>query len=114
MKSERISKVRLHFNQRIRESAKLRGLLVIDQAILHEEAGIKKRLLELVAVSKGKEPSWTVGLQRLQALCAHEGTLKRFKYELKQYDLPWKVSFSKAAGSGENVTFTSKPILVET
>lgn len=113
-KSERISKVRLHFNQRIRESAKLRGLLVIDQAILHEEAGIKKRLFELVAVSKGKEPSWTVGLQRLQALCAHEGTLKRFKYELKQYDLPWKVSFSKAAGSGENVTFTSKPILVET
>jgi plasmid replication initiation protein len=103
---KRIEKIRVHFNQRIRESAKLRGLLVIDPAVLHEEAGIKKRLLELVAVSKGKESSWAVGLERLQAMCAHEGTLKRFKYELKQYNLPWKVSFSKAVDSGENVTFT--------
>ena len=111
---KRIDKVRVYFNQRIQESAKLRGLLVIDQTVLHEEAGIKKRLLELVAVSKGKESDWTVGLQRLQALCAHEGALKRFKFELKQYELPWKVSFSKAIGGGENVTFTSKPTLVDT
>lgn len=111
---KRIDKVRVYFNQRIQESAKLRGLLVIDQKILHEEAGIKKRLLELVAVSKGKEPSWIVGLQRLQALCAHEGRLKEFKFQLKSYNLPWKVSFSKAIGNGENVTFTSKPALVET
>ena len=111
---KRIDKVRVYFNQRIQESAKLRGLLVIDQTVLHEEAGIKKRLLELVAVSKGKESDWTVGLQRLQALCAHEGALKRFKFELKQYELPWKVSFSKATGGGENVTFTSKPTLADT
>lgn len=112
-KNGRISKVRLHFNQRIRESAKLRGLLAIDKAILHAEAGIKKRLLELVAVSMGQESSWTVGLERLQSLCAHEGRLKEFKFQLKAYELPWRVSFSKAVGSGENVTFTSKPTLVE-
>ena len=112
--SERISKVRLHFNQRIRESARLRGLLVIDHAVVHEEAGIKKRLLELVAVSKGKEPSWTVGLKRLQALCAHEGRLKEFKFQLNSYELPWRVSFSKAVGDGENVTFTSRSTVVET
>lgn len=105
---KQIDKIRMHFNQRIRASAKLRGLLVIDGAIIHEEAGIKKRLLELVAVSKGKEPTWRVSLERLQAMCAHEGTLKRFKYELKRYDLPWKVSFSKAVGSRENVTFTNR------
>lgn len=105
---KRIDKIRVYFNQRIRESAKLRGLLVIDSAIFHEDAGIKKRLLELVAVSMGRESSWTVGMERLQALCAHEGTLKRFKYELKQYALPWEVTFSKAIHNGGNVTFTAK------
>ena len=82
--------------------------LPIDKTILREEAGIKKRLLELVAVSMGRESSWTVGMERLQALCAHEGTLKRFKYELKQYALPWEVTFSKAIHNGGNVTFTAK------
>ena len=103
-----VDKIRMHFNQRIQESAKLRGLLAIDKIILREEAGIKKRLLELVAVSMGRESSWTVGMERLQALCAHEGTLKRFKYELKQYALPWEVTFSKAIHNGGNVTFTAK------
>ena len=103
-----VDKIRMHFNQRIQESAKLRGLLAIDKTILREEAGIKKRLLELVAVSMGRESSWTVGMERLQALCAHEGTLKRFKYELKQYALPWEVTFSKAIHNGGNVTFTTK------
>ncbi len=112
--NKRVRKIRMYFNQRIRESAKLRGLLVIDQAVVHEEAGIKKRLLELVTVSKGKEPSWTVGLQRLQALCAHEGELKSFKRQLKEYDLPWKIGFSKAIGGGENVTFSSKPTAADT
>ena len=103
-----VDKIRMNFNQRIQESAKLRGLLAIDKIILREEAGIKKRLLELVAVSMGRESSWTVGMERLQALCAHEGTLKRFKYELKQYALPWEVTFSKAIHNGGNVTFTAK------
>ena len=103
-----VDKIRMHFNQRIQESAKLRGLLAIDKAILREEAGIKKRLLELVTVSMGRESSWTVGIGRLQALCAHEGTLKRFKYELKQYALPWEVTFSRTIHSGGNVTFTVK------
>jgi plasmid replication initiation protein len=107
---KRIDKIRVYFNQRIRESAKLRGLLVIDSAIFHEDAGIKKRLLELVAVSVGKESSWTVGLERLQALCAHDGELKEFKRQLKGYELPWKVSFSKTKtiGRNENVTFVGK------
>ncbi|MBK7543178.1 MAG: replication initiator protein A [Candidatus Competibacteraceae bacterium] len=103
--NKRIEKIRIHFNQRIRESAKLRGLLVIDSAIFHEESGIKKRLLELVMVSIGKEQEWTVGLERLQALCAHEGELKEFKRQLKSYEFPWVMSFNKSKVSGENVTF---------
>ena len=103
-----VDKIRMNFNQRIQESAKLRGLLTIDKKILREESGIKKRLLELITVSIGKESSWIVGIERLQALCAHEGELKAFKRQLKEYKLPWSVSFRKALGSSsENVIFTT-------
>ena len=97
----------MHFNQRIQESAKLRGLLTIDKTIFQEESGIKKRILELVTVSMGRESNWTVGIERLQALCAHEGELKAFKRQLKEYKLPWLMNFSRALGGGENVTFAA-------
>lgn len=54
----------------------------------------------------GKESSWIVGLDRLQALCAHDGEAKEFKRRLKGYALPWTVRFSKAIGGGENVTLS--------
>ena len=100
-----VDKIRMNFNHRIQESAKLRGLLTIDNMVFHEEAGIKKRLLELVTVSMGKERNWTVGLERLQALCAHDGQPKEFKRQLKGYELPWKLSFNKSVNRNENVTF---------
>ena len=103
-----VDKIRMNFNHRIQESAKLRGLLAIDNMVFHEEAGIKKRLLELVTVSMGKERSWTVGLERLQALCAHDGQPKEFKRQLKGYELPWKLSFSKGVNRNEKVTFENK------
>ena len=107
----KIERIRLVFNERIVESIKFfKGLLSINQDAINEEAGIKKRLLELVAVSKGKESSWTVSLERLQALCAHEGTAKEFKRQLKEYCLPWSVSFNKAVGGGQNITFTDKTV----
>jgi len=108
-KTGKLEKIRLTFNERIIDSVKLfRGLLSINPDIINEEAGIKKRLLELVAVSKGKDKIWTVGIERLQALCAHEGTLKEFKRQLKEYSLPWDVNFSKAVGTTQNVTFVDK------
>ena len=107
--SGKLERIVITFDERLVESVRYsKGLLVIDKTLLREEAGIKKRLLELVTVSMGKETSWTVGMERLQALCAHEGTLKRFKYELKQYALPWEVTFSKAIHNGGNVTFAAK------
>ena len=105
----KIERIRLVFNERIMESVKLfKGLLSTNPDIINEEAGIKKRLLELVAVSMGKESSWIVGLDRLQALCAHEGEAKEFKRQLRGYELPWAVNFSKAVRGGENVIFSSK------
>ncbi len=107
--SGKLERIAITFDDRLVDSVRYsKGLLVINKALLREEAGIKKRLLELVTVSIGKEISWTVGIERLQALCAHEGTLKRFKYELKQYVLPWEVTFSRTTHNGGNVTFTAK------
>lgn len=107
----KIERIRLVFNERIVESVKLfKGLLSINRDVINEEAGIKKRLLELVAVSKGKESSWTVRLERLQALCAHEGTVKEFKRQLKEYCLPWNVDFNRTVGGGQNITFTDKTV----
>ena len=111
--SGKLERITISFDERLIESVRYsKGLLVINPNLLHEEAGIKKRLLELVAVSIGKETSWTVGLERLRSMCAHEGELKGFKRQLKEYELPWIVSFSKAIGGGENVTFKAKePVL---
>jgi len=106
---EKIERIRFVFNERIIESVKLfKGLLSISSDIINEEAGIKKRLLELVAVSMGKESSWIVRLDRLQALCAHDGETKEFKRQLRKYKLPWTLHFAKAVGSSENITFMRK------
>lgn len=100
-----IDRILITFDERLVESVRLqKGLLSIDQDVLNEESGIKKRLLELVRVSKGESKKWVVGLKRLQEMCANEWDLKRFKFELKNYKLPWKIIFSKTLG-GENITF---------
>lgn len=110
----KLERINISFDERLVESVRYsKGLLVIDPNLIREEAGIKKRLLELVAVSIGKESTWTVGLKRLQAMCAHEGELKGFKRQLKEYELPWVVSFSKAIGDSENVTFRAISHVVE-
>jgi Replication initiator protein A len=99
-------RVRITLDERIIESACYKnGLLAIDSNVIKEESGIKKRLLELVKVSKGEGKEWVVGLQRLGEMCAYEGELKVFKRQLKSYELPWKLEFSKATNSEENVRF---------
>jgi hypothetical protein len=101
-----IQKVRITFNERILESVRCaNGLLAVDSKVIHEESGIKKRLLELVKISKGDAKEWIVGLKRLKEMCAHEGELKKFKSQLKSYDLPWKLKFIKSVNGGENVCF---------
>ncbi|RWZ83862.1 MAG: hypothetical protein EO766_17525 [Hydrotalea sp. AMD] len=101
-----IEGMKISFDERLIESVRYnKGLLAIDAEVLHEESGIKKRLLELIKVSKGNDKEWTVGLERLAAMCAHDGSLKRFKFELKSYQLPWKIKFSKKINGKDNVIF---------
>lgn len=101
-----IEKIRINFDERLIESVRYQNaLLAIDSDVIREQAGIKKRLLELVKVCKRDALEWTVKLSRLNEMCAHEGELKEFKRLLKSYALPWKVSFSKAVDGDDKVTF---------
>ena len=101
-----LDKIRITLDERLVDSARYQnGLLTIDNNVVKEESGIKKRLLELVKTSKGEDKEWTVGLRRLKEMCSHEGELKKFKSQLKSYDLPWKLKFSKAVSGGENICF---------
>ena len=101
-------KVRVTFDERLVDSVRYQNsLLVINSEVIKEESGIKKRLLELIKTSKGESKEWSVKLNRLQQMCAHEGELKYFKRELSSYTLPWRVTFSKSANGDEKVTFSN-------
>ena len=104
-----IERIRIDFNERLIESVRYqKSLLTIDEAVIKEESGIKKRLLELIKVSKGENKEWAVKLARLNEMCAHEGQIKEFKRLIKSYQLPWKVVFSKAVDGTDKVTFSEK------
>jgi hypothetical protein len=100
-------KIKITFDEHLIKLARYyKNLLTIDEEVIREESGIKKRLLELVKVCKGNALEWTTKLSRLNEICAHEGQLKEFKRLLKSYALPWKISFSKSFDREDNVTFT--------
>jgi plasmid replication initiation protein len=104
-----IGNIRINFDERLVESVRYnKGLLAIDQEVLKESSGIRKRLLELVKVSKGSSEEWTVNLIRLAEMCSHEGELKEFKRNLKLYRLPWQIKFSKRFNGEDKVTFFNK------
>jgi hypothetical protein len=106
---EEILGIRITFNERLLESIQNQnGLLAIDSDVIREESGIKKRLLELVKVSKGSSEIWEVKLSRLKEMCAHEGAFKEFRRLLKSFELPWKVNFSKILTGEEKVTFSDR------
>jgi hypothetical protein len=101
-------KVKLTFDERLLNSIRKNdSLMKINPQLIRESAGIKKRLLELVAVNIVNEPSWEVALEDLQKLCANSWGKNRFKHEISGYrDLPWKISFLKKL-SGVFVRFTN-------
>ena len=99
-------KVRITFDERLVDSVRYQNsLLVINSDVIKEESGIKKRLLELIKTSKGESKEWSVKLNRLQQMCAHEGALKEFKRQIKRYKLPWKLAFSNSVNGEDKITF---------
>ncbi len=91
-----VDKIKLTFDNLLIETIKNNNtLLKINTQLIREEAGIKKRLLELVAVNIDNN-EWQVELGELQKLCANDWEIRRFKYEISTYNhLPWEISFQK-------------------
>ena len=104
-----IERIIITLDERLIESIKVsNNLLKINKQLIKEDAGIKKRLLELVDVHMQDKEHWSVSLEHLQQLCANAWELKRFKYELSTYtDLPWNINFAKEINS-TIVKFTGK------
>lgn len=68
------------------------SLITINERVLEEHSGLKKRLLELVAL-KLSLGEWVVSIEELQCLCANNWAIARFKNEVKSFqDLPWYIS----------------------
>ena len=107
----KMERVTITFDERIIDAAAKNQILATTPEVLKEESGIRKRLLELVKVGKGRDEKWSIMLKNLEQLCAHEGESKKFKSIIKGYTLPWAVSFSKKAFHEEIVTFSDKHTL---
>ena len=96
-KKNNVERICVTIDERIMRSIKnSENLLCISSRLIRENAGIKKRLLELVDVYMGQDDLWEVPLMYLQQLCANEWPLSKFKYELSTYkDLPWHLTLVK-------------------
>ena len=102
-----VERIKIIFNERLLESVKMtNSLLEVNKDVMLEDSGIKKRLLELVQVSKGERQEWSVRVLLLKEMCAHEGRLNNFKAQLKELGLPWEVTFSTTVTQEEKVTFS--------
>lgn len=95
--SGNIGKIVIALDERLLESIRgANNLLKINEMLIREEAGIKKRLFELVEASIHENNEWKISLNHLQRLCANDWLLSRFKFELTTYnDMPWSIDFHK-------------------
>jgi plasmid replication initiation protein len=110
-----VEAIKMTFDERLIESVRYsKGLLAIDENVIKEDSGIKKRLLELVKVSKGEALQWKVRLSRLKEMCAYEGEIKEFKRILKCRSLPWDIEFVKAINEDNILIFNNLKKLVST
>lgn len=74
----------------IQETASLESF---NHRLLCESSGLKKRLLELVALMVDSSGAWIVSVSELKDLCANSWAIPKFKSEIKSFnDLPWTVA----------------------
>ena len=58
------------------------SLVTINERVLEETSGLKKRLLELVALKLSTEGVWIISVEELQCLCANNWSIAKFKNEV--------------------------------
>lgn len=110
---EEVGGIIITFSEELfRYFASKNDLLTLNNDLLLEawkedRSGLRKRLLMVVGVHIGNQPSWQVGLRTLQGMCGHNTLLKRFKEAFTALipNLPWKVEFGLDKAGEPKVTF---------
>jgi len=89
-----IEKILISLDERLVSSLKsANSLITINERVLEETSGLKKRLLELVALKLSNDGVWVVSVEELQCLCANSWSVAKFKNEIKSFhDLSWSIS----------------------
>lgn len=106
--SGEVEGIAVHFTQPIVEAIRDRSLLAVDDQVLVESGGLRKRLLEIVTVHMGTSSEWKIGISELANLCAVSIPQWRFKQWIARSNLPYGVSYHK--GRTDNVvTFKRSP-----
>ncbi len=92
--SRGIEKISISLDERLVSSLRnSNSLVTIGERLLEETSGLKKRLLELVALKLSIEGIWIISVEELQCLCANNWSIAKFKNEVKSFqDLPWSIS----------------------
>lgn len=92
--SRGIEKISITLDERLVISLRnSKSLVTINDRLLEEPSGLKKRLLELVYLKLSTEGFWIVSIDELQCLCANTWSIAKFKNEIKSFnDLPWGIS----------------------
>lgn len=98
--SRGIEKISISLDERLVSSLKnSNSLVTISERVLEETSGLKKRLLELVALKLSIEGTWVIPVDELQCLCANSWSITKFKSEVKSFnDLPWSIVEVKVNG----------------
>ena len=92
--SNGVEKISISLDEKLIASLRsTNSLISLGERLLEEPSGLKKRLLELVALKISDNDTWIVPVDELQSLCANSWTVARFKNEIKSFnDLPWVVT----------------------
>lgn len=95
--SHGIEKISIALDERLLVSLRnSKSLITINERLLEETSGLKKRLLELVSLKLSSNGEWIVSSDELQCLCANSWSIAKFKNEIKSFnDLPWVISEAK-------------------
>lgn len=94
-----IEKISISLDDRLVASLRdSNSLVTINELVLEETSGLKKRLLELVSLKLSTEGVWIISIEELQRLCANTWSIAKFKNEVKSFQgLPWNISEIKVS-----------------
>jgi len=111
--SGRLDRICITFAEELFEHfASKNDILTLNKDLLLEawkedRSGLRKRLLMLVGVHLGNQPSWKVGLKNLRGMCGYDRELKYFKRDFQNLidSLPWPIDIQKNQKMEYIITF---------